>query len=42
MTYSGPSWNHWFGTDDFGRDMFSRVIYGARIALGVGFAAVGG
>lgn len=40
MTYSGPSWNHWFGTDDFGRDMFSRVIYGARIALGVGFAAV--
>lgn len=40
MTYSAPSLTHWFGTDDFGRDMFSRVIYGARIALGVGFAAV--
>lgn len=40
MTYSAPSWEHWFGTDDFGRDMFSRVLYGARIALGVGFAAV--
>ena len=40
MTYSAPSAVHWFGTDDFGRDMFSRVIYGARIALGVGFAAV--
>lgn len=40
MTYSAPSFTHWFGTDDFGRDMFSRVLYGARIALGVGFAAV--
>jgi peptide/nickel transport system permease protein len=40
MTYSAPSPEHWFGTDDFGRDMFSRVLYGARIALGVGFAAV--
>ncbi|ADO76360.1 ABC transporter permease [Halanaerobium praevalens] len=40
MTYSAPSAEHWFGTDDFGRDMFSRVLYGARVALGVGFAAV--
>lgn len=40
MSYSGPSLTHWFGTDDFGRDILSRVIYGARIALGVGFAAV--
>lgn len=40
MTYSAPSSLHWFGTDDFGRDLFSRIIYGARIALGVGFAAV--
>jgi peptide/nickel transport system permease protein len=40
MTYAAPSFEHWFGTDDFGRDMFSRVLYGARIALGVGFAAV--
>jgi ABC-type dipeptide/oligopeptide/nickel transport system permease subunit len=28
-----PSWNHWFGTDDLGRDVLSRVIYGARTAL---------
>lgn len=40
MSYSAPSAEHWFGTDDFGRDIFSRIIYGARIALGVGFAAV--
>ncbi|MCC3145511.1 ABC transporter permease [Halanaerobium sp. Z-7514] len=40
MTYSPPSLENWFGTDDFGRDIFSRVLYGARIALGIGFAAV--
>jgi len=32
-----PSAEHWMGTDDFGRDIFSRVIYGARTALAVGF-----
>ncbi len=32
-----PSADHWMGTDDFGRDIFSRVIYGARTALAVGF-----
>ncbi|MGA0023615.1 MAG: ABC transporter permease [Burkholderiales bacterium] len=32
-----PSWQHWMGTDAFGRDVFSRIIYGARTALVVGF-----
>jgi ABC-type dipeptide/oligopeptide/nickel transport system permease subunit len=36
----GPSVDHWLGTDSFGRDMLSRIIYGARIALIVGILAV--
>lgn len=36
-----PSAEHWFGTDELGRDVFTRVIYGARISLKVGFVSVG-
>lgn len=36
----GPSLNHPFGTDDLGRDMLSRVIYGARVSVVIGFSAV--
>jgi len=35
-----PSLQHPFGTDLLGRDVFARVVYGARISLGIGFAAV--
>jgi peptide/nickel transport system permease protein len=39
-TMEGPSADHWLGTDSFGRDMLSRIIHGARIALIVGILAV--
>ncbi|MFD7608879.1 ABC transporter permease [Streptomyces mirabilis] len=36
---SGPGWDHWAGTDQYGRDVLARVLYGGRYALGVSVAA---
>lgn len=36
-TYLGPGPDHWLGTDQLGRDVLTRLIYGARVSLGVGF-----
>jgi peptide/nickel transport system permease protein len=38
-TLAHPSWSHLFGTDDAGRDLFTRVVYGARESLGIGVGA---
>lgn len=35
-----PSWEHPFGTDEFGRDLLARVVHGSRISLSIGFTAV--
>jgi ABC-type dipeptide/oligopeptide/nickel transport system permease subunit len=40
--FRSPSAAHWFGTDQFGRDSFTRILYGARVSLSVGLAAVAG
>ena len=40
MRYMPPSAAHWFGTDSTGRDIFSRVVFGARISLQVGIIVV--
>jgi peptide/nickel transport system permease protein len=37
----GPSWEHWFGTDELGRDILARILHGARVSLLIGMAAVG-
>jgi peptide/nickel transport system permease protein len=36
-----PTYSHWLGTDAFGRDIWSRIVYGARISLVIGLVAVG-
>jgi ABC-type dipeptide/oligopeptide/nickel transport system permease subunit len=36
-----PSWNHWFGTDIQGRDVWARLVYGTRVALTVGLVSQG-
>lgn len=36
---SPPDWRHWMGTDSFGRDVWSRIIHGARISLAVGIGS---
>jgi ABC-type dipeptide/oligopeptide/nickel transport system permease subunit len=38
---SGPTGQHWMGTDQLGRDVFSRIVWGARVSLKVGIVAVG-
>ncbi|GKV65891.1 MULTISPECIES: ABC transporter permease [Sporosarcina] len=38
---TSPNGQHWFGTDQFGRDIFSRILYGTQISLKVGLIAVG-
>ena len=40
LRLNGPSWSHPFGTDDYGRDVLSRLMVGARVSLAVGILAV--
>lgn len=40
--FAGPSLQHWLGTDNFGRDLWSRLVFGARVSLSVGLISVGG
>src|SRR6187399_1112571 len=41
LRLQGPSWQHWFGLDELGRDILSRVLLGARVSLLVGLVVVG-
>lgn len=40
--FQPPSWLHWLGTDNLGRDVFSRIVMGSRVALYISVAGVGG
>ncbi len=40
VTFQPPSAEHWFGTDDQGRDIFARVVYGCRYSLSIGLISV--
>ncbi|MEG0541307.1 MAG: ABC transporter permease, partial [Angelakisella sp.] len=39
-TFQGPSKEHWMGTDNYGRDILSRVIFGTRVSLQIGFISL--
>ena len=39
--FAGPSAAHWLGTDNFGRDLWTRMIFGARISLSIALLSVG-
>jgi peptide/nickel transport system permease protein len=38
--FQSPTGKHWFGTDEVGRDIFTRILYGARLSLGIGILIV--
>lgn len=40
--FAGPSLGHWLGTDNFGRDLWSRLVYGARVSLAIAVVSVAG
>ena len=40
IRFSPPSWQYWFGTDNMGRNIFLRVIYGSRYSIVIGFGSV--
>lgn len=39
--FQSPSWQHWMGTDQVGRDLLTRILYGGRFSLSMGFISVG-
>ena len=40
LQLQSPTWQHWFGTDEFGRDVLSRAVAAARLDLGIAVSAV--